>query len=262
MRAGPSPKLVTYLVWGMGLAAWALAVGPAAPREAPAAGEAVALQAGVRTGEALLPDLQVVRPHDLELIGSRAEGDLRLKFTTVIWNAGDGPMEVRGSRNEATGDLEVYQYLHASSGDVRRDRRVGRFDYEHRHGHLHLVSFAQYRLWSLDGDGAPQEVVAENAKVGFCLMDNLVIDEDRAPEGPVYGGCEAEVQGISVGYGDAYLADLFEQDLHVSDVPDGRYRLVNVANPDRALREARYDNNQAAVDLVLREGRVAPVTAR
>jgi hypothetical protein len=262
MGRGPSPQLGTCLAWGLGLAAWALAVAPAAPPEPPAGRGSVTAQAGVRQGEALLPDLKMVRPHDLEVIGSRAEGDLRLKFTTVIWNAGDGPMEVRGSQNEATGDVEVYQYLHASNGDVRRDRPVGTFDYEHRHGHLHLVSFAHYRLWSLDDDGAPREVVAENPKVGFCLMDNLVIDEARAPAAPVYGGCEAEVQGISVGYGDEYLADLYEQDLHVADVPDGRYRLVNVANPERALREARYDNNAAAVDLILREGRVEPVATR
>lgn len=255
------PRIVLPCVlWGAWLSAWGAAVAPAAPltwaaRTPPAA------QAGAERG-GLLPDLRVVQPHDLVVVGSRAEGDLRLKFTTVIWNDGQGPIEVQGAVREETGELEVFQYLHFEDGTVRRDRPVGTFDYEHRHGHLHLSSFARYELWSLDAEGRAEALVAENAKVGFCLMDNLVVDEPRAEGDASYGGCEAEVQGISVGYGDEYLADLYEQDLNISHLEGGRYRLVNIANPDEVLREARYDNNAASVDIRLRDDRVTLLEAR
>src|SRR5690606_23953593 len=150
----------------------------------------------------------------------------RLKFATTIWNAGDGPVEVRGSQNTEAA-LQVEQYLHRTSGGPVPDRAVGEFDFDHRHGHLHLGGFARYELWSLDEEGNPRELVAGNGKVGFCLMDNVPIDELTAPPEPVYADCEAEVQGISVGYGDIYVSALYEQDIAVSDVPPGRYRLIN-----------------------------------
>lgn len=204
----------------------------------------------------LLPNLRVLPPTDVHLVDQRPEGPLRLKFTTVIWNAGEGPMEVRGDPDAAEGDLRVTQYLYDADGRARPERDVGTFDFEHRHGHLHLVNFARYELWSLGDDGQPLERVAANEKVGFCLMDNRVVDAGTAPPEPVYGGCEAAVQGISPGWGDEYLAQLFEQDLDVTDLAPGRYRLRHEANPDGVLHEADRDDNHAFVDVVLEEDTV------
>src|SRR5690606_16420260 len=144
--------------------------------------------------------------------------------------------EVRGSQN-GEAELRVVQYVHREGGRPRADREIGDFDFEHRHGHLHLGAFARYELWSLAEHQQPLEIVAENGKVGFCLMDNLPVDANTAPEEPVYADCHAEVQGISVGYGDIYVSALYEQDINVSQVEDGRYRLVNIANPGALVRE-------------------------
>ena len=204
-----------------------------------------------------LPDLEIREPYDIHTVGSRDDGDLRLKFATMIWNAGTGPLETRGAQNPATGQLEVYQYVYPrGSGAARRGRRIGTFDYNHRHGHLHLQTFARYQLWSLDARGNPDEVVASNSKVGFCLMDITPIDLERpnAAAAPAYTGCRAEVQGISVGYGDEYVAQLFEQDLKIADLPDGNYALVTSANPDREINEARYGNNTSVVMIALQGG--------
>lgn len=223
----------------------------------------------------LLPDLEILLPEDLHVIGSRAEGDLRLKFTTTIWNAGNGPVEVRGAEN-ARGDFEVFQFFHeatatpqelvhalgeihasASQTNIMRGPHVGTFNYEHRHGHLHLSTFAHYQLWSVDENGNKVELMVENPKVGFCLMDINVVDPTRAGE-RVYSGCRADIQGISVGYGDEYLAQLREQDLNISNVPDGKYALVNIANPGLAIMESNYDNNAATVYLALQNGQLVP----
>jgi len=203
----------------------------------------------------LLPDLRVMTPSDIGLVGTRADGTLRLKFTTVIYNAGDGPVEVRGTAIE--GDVyEVRQYFHGADLEPSEGPTVGLLAFEHRHGHLHLGGFARYELWALDDDMAPVEVVAVNPKVGFCLMDNLLVDPGTAPEEPVYFDCEAEVQGVSVGYGDIYVADLFEQDLNVSHVAPGLYRLVNTANPDGIIQERDSANNSAHVDIELYDAAV------
>ena len=97
-------------------------------------------------------------------------------------------------------------------------------------------------------------------EVGFCLMDIKPVDGARphAAAAPAYAGCRADVQGISVGYGDEYVAQLFEQDLDITNLPDGNYALVTVANPDREIDEVRYGNNTAVVMIALRGGALVP----
>lgn len=203
----------------------------------------------------LLPDLVPREPRDLHLVGSAAAGNLRLKFTTTIWNAGGGPVEVRGAEDPASGEQRVVQFVHDEAGAARVVGVVGTFDYSHRHGHIHFAGFARYELWSLDETGALDERLVVNHKVGFCLMDNVLIEQrDATPAGPTYLSCDADTQGISVGYGDMYVAQLYEQDLNVSGVPDGTYALVNVVNPEGTLLEADYENNAAVVYLWLRGG--------
>lgn len=209
-----------------------------------------------------LPNLRTFDPEDVHVVGSRAAGDLRLKFGTTIWNAGAGPLETRGAKNPETEALEVYQFFRTVGGGMTRGPRVGTFNYSHRHGHLHLAAFARYELWSLDEAGQPRERVALNDKVGFCLMDISSVDTSlpNAAQAPLYAGCRADVQGISVGYGDEYVAQLHEQDLDISGLPDGTYTLVTTANPEAALTESDYTDNTASVRLRL-EGDAVDVQA-
>jgi hypothetical protein len=223
--------------------------------------ETTRAEARLRPGD-LAPDLRAVVPSGLYVVDDRdAGGTLRLKFTTVIWNAGEGPMEIRGSSDPDDGEVRVRQIVHRADGGTRVAGAVGTFDFEHRHGHVHLSSFARYELWTLD-DGVPVTLVAINPKVGFCLMDNLTVDATRAAAEPVYDqGCDATRQGISPGWGDQYVAQLYEQDLVIEGLPDGPYRLVNVANPEGVLAEADHDNNAAFLDVELRGGTVSVLDA-
>jgi len=223
--------------------------------------EATMTDARLRPGD-LAPDLRALVPSDLYVVDDRDDGgSLRLKFTTVIWNAGEGPMEIRGSPDADDGEVRVRQIVYRADGDTRVAGAVGTFDFEHRHGHVHLSSFARYELWRLDGD-VPVTLVAINPKVGFCLMDNLPVDAGSASEEPVYDqGCDATRQGISPGWGDQYVAQLYEQDLVIDALPDGLYRLVNIANPEGVLAEADRSNNAAHLDLELRAGTVTVVDA-
>ncbi len=208
-----------------------------------------------------LPDLRTLEPYDIYAVGTRAGGDLRLKFATTIYNAGRGPLETRGAMNPETEQLEVYQYVYEGER-ATRGRSVGTFNYDHRHGHLHFDEFARYELWTVDANDQLVERVAQNQKVGFCLMDikNMASETTHLESGligqaggPVYAGCRDDIQGISPGWGDEYLALLYEQDIDLTGVPGGRYALRILSNPDREIEEARYDNNEAVAYLTLQD---------
>ena len=212
-----------------------------------------AAQAQGATPRRALPDLKPLAPYDIYTVGSRAAGDLRLKFATTIYNAGRGPLETRGARNPETGQLEVYQYVYEGE-EAKKGRSVGTFNYDHRHGHLHFAEFARYELWTLGAKGKLSKRVVDNEKVGFCLMDIKAMASDATHlesgligqvGGPVYAGCREDIQGISPGWGDEYLALLYEQDLDLTGVPGGRYALLITSNPQREIEERRYDNNVA-----------------
>ena len=66
-------------------------------------------------------------------------------------------------------------------------------------------------------------------------------------------------EGISVGYGDDYQANLEGQYLPLTGLRSGRYLLVHRVNPDRALRELDYTNNAASLLLALRWQRGEPL---
>lgn len=230
-----------------------LAASPAAN----ARGEAVREGAA----EPLLPDLRALPPSGFYIVPADDGGVVRLKFSTVIWNAGPGILEVRGRASGAAERLEVYQVFYTADGELVEGGAVGSFDFEHRHGHLHLSDFARYELWSAAEDGSLRELVAENEKVGFCLMDNILIESeltlgDGDPRYPT--DCEGDVQGISPGYGDVYVAQLYEQDIDVTGLPDGRYAVVNVANPSGTLAEVTLENNRSVALIRLEGERVRP----
>ena len=60
------------------------------------------------------------------------------------------------------------------------------------------------------------------------------------------------VEGISVGYGDDYAANLEGQSLRLTGLAAGRYVLVHRVNTRQRLREIDYSNNAASLLLRLR----------
>ncbi len=264
LASWPDPKPRTALP----MADWSV------PRIETESVRALHVSGAVRTSQAstpqnraprrVLPDLRPLEPYDIYTVGTRAGGDLRLKFATTIYNAGRGPLETRGAMNPRTEQLEVYQYVY--EGDrATKGRSVGTFNYNHRHGHLHFDEFARYELWTVGTNDELVERVAQNQKVGFCLMDikNMASETTHLGSGligeaggPVYAGCRDDIQGISPGWGDEYLALLYEQDIDLTDVPGGRYALRITSNPDREIEEARYDNNAATAYLTIEDEKV------
>jgi hypothetical protein len=109
------------------------------------------------------------------------------------------------------------------------------------HQHWHFVPFAEYRL--LDAQGAE---VGIGHKQSFCIEDGnpLTTTNDR----PRY---TCERQGLSVGWEDAYFANLSGQWVVVDDVAPGTYTLSIEVNYAAALPESDYSDNTATVSVVI-----------
>ena len=206
-----------------------------------------------------LPDLMTLDPSDLRL-EVRSDGSRVLRLANTVWNAGAGPLELRGEPEAAAQGLRVFQVIHAADGTTS-ERPVGTFHYHPTHAHWHLDDFALYQLWSLAPSGELDKIVAGGSKVSYCLIDTDVVSRS-APgfsEGRQYRGCGRMRQGLSVGWGDHYHAGLDGQSLFLGDLADGVYALVSSANMDGRLLETDLTNNSAVVYVALSGRRLSIV---
>jgi len=226
----------------------------AAPATAPGS------TAGVAPDTERLPDLDQEVPWDLQVTssGPRERRKYRLGFGSAVRNIGDGPLIVSGRRKRArTPTMTADQLIEGA--DARG--AVGRLRYVHSHDHehWHLLGFERYELRRAGG-GARR---ITDRKTGFCLGDRYRTDSralPAAPPAPRYtsrcGLGQPDrlrlLEGISVGYGDDYAANLEGQFLPLTGLAAGRYVLVHRVNVRRRLRETDYSNNAASLLLRLR----------
>jgi hypothetical protein len=125
------------------------------------------------------------------------------------------------------------------------------------HRHWHYLGFERYLLFGGDGSA-----VRRSRKAGFCLGDSFRAATPPAGAGPGpsfrastescgagHPRALAVEEGISVGWGDAYLPYKEGQYISLTGLAAGNYRLVNQADPDRSISETRYDNDVAGVTI-------------
>jgi Lysyl oxidase len=227
-----------------------------------------ALAAGGSTpqGRALLPDLDQETPS--QLILTKARIGWRLGFRSAVRNVGDGPLIIDGRRPSPSEKIMDAEQVIVRDGAPRSMvPRAGRLRYVRSpdHQHWHLLGFDRYELRRPGSTGA----VVKDRKSGFCLGDRYEVTTRelpaRAPQ-PVYQsrcGLERPAlmgirEGISVGYGDDYVANLEGQYLPLRHVRAGRYLLVHRANADGRLLESDYGNNASSLLLRLRRRHGAP----
>lgn len=214
----------------------------------------------------LLPDLTQETPYNLGIVSDGKRH--RLGFGSVVYNYGDGPLRIAGSRSSRSDPtMTATQVVDQSDGTKVRREGIGELRYVDSitHRHWHYLKFDTYSLRRPDGSLARADV-----KTGFCLGDRLT-----APDiGPLpamqpyaeYGGncgydepdrLEVE-EGIAVGYGDDYGPQAEGQFVDITRLPAGRYVLVHRVNADGALQEKTVDNNAASVLIDVRYRRGAP----
>jgi hypothetical protein len=217
-------------------------------------------------GQRLLPDLDQEPPSGL-LLASSPRG-WQLGFASAVRNVGAGPLIIDGHRISRTEEtMTAEQLIRRTAGSPEVVHGAGRLRYTRSpdHQHWHLLHFDRYELRRPGG----RRAVVRDRKSGFCLGDRYgVADPAPAakPPEPVYRsrcglerpGLQGVREGISVGYGDDYTANLEGQYLRLSGLRAGRYLLVHRANADRRLLESSYANNASSLLLRLRWRRGTP----
>jgi hypothetical protein len=216
--------------------------------------------AAVPTGTPLLPDLVQQAPSGL-VITRDAAGGYRLGFRSAVDNRGAGPLIIDGRRpGRAVDTMLAEQVIEHRGGNAEVVGDVGTLRYvvSPDHRHWHLLGFDRYELRR----GDQRVAVVRDQKTGFCLGDRYptLARPREAAASPVYtsrcGLGEPQLlgvkEGISVGYGDDYDANLEGQYLSLDGLPSGRYVLVHVVNAGHRLRERSYANNAASLLLALR----------
>jgi Lysyl oxidase len=219
-------------------------------------------------GTPLLPDLEQETPSGLVLTKPSKRSEWRLGFRSAVRNVGAGPLIIDGRRAMPDHDMAAEQVIvnQGAPRTVVPDAGMLRYVRSPDHKHWHLLGFDQYALRRPGG-----RTVVRDRKSGFCLGDRYEVSVSvplaaaRAPE-PLYTSrCGLDQpgrlgirEGISVGYGDDYAANLEGQYLPLDGLRAGRYELVHTVNADQRLRESSYENNEAAILLRLRWRRGVP----
>jgi Lysyl oxidase len=115
---------------------------------------------------------------------------------------------------------------------------------------------ARYELRPL-GDEKPLRI---RLKRGFCLYDSTPY-ELSLPGAPRKGayprdGCGMKpdlelAMGISIGWKDDYYWRIPGQDIDITDLPNGKYRLFTKVDPRNWWRESDESNNVTWIDIVI-----------
>lgn len=201
----------------------------------------------------LLPDLDQRAPRRVAV--ATIGGRYKLGFESSVDNVGRGPVWLRGARAGRT--MTARQLVRVLGGGLEAhvDAGVLRYTWSSTHTHWHLIHFERYELRR----ASDFVLVGRDRKSGFCLADHYGIARRTRPARPFFlGNCARGTpgartveQGSSVGYTDRYPPHFHGQNVDLTGIPAGVYLLVHRANPDRRLRERRYDNNAASVRLRL-----------
>jgi hypothetical protein len=224
---------------------------------------ALALSSRADTGVPLLPDLRQEPPSDLvvTLIGP-GHPAYWLGFRSGVSNVGAGPLYITGHRHDRGLDTMIAdQVIQRRGGPAQVVRGIGRLRYvvSPDHRHWHFLGFERYVLRRPGGN----VTLSRDRKTGFCLGDRYSVTDVPLAAKPAVARYTSDCgvgmpallgvsEGVSVGYGDDYAANLEGQFLPLTGLPDGQYELVHEVNVNRRIRELDYGNDAASTLIGLR----------
>ena len=221
----------------------------------------------------------------------------RLTLSNATPNIGWGPMEIHGTNQcycdtvpvscatatcpDGTAPKEkITQRIYRKTGArtmTTYERPAGFMSYHPGHGHVHVDGWARFSLRTptANPDARTWPVVAQGAKVSFCLVnlgdcssrpgycrDNngnplTLADIPNAGFGTVTG-CGRD-QGIFTDHLDIYGQGLAGMEILLPPgFCNGTYQLVSITDPDDNFLESDEDNNWTAVPITLTQQRPAP----
>jgi hypothetical protein len=226
--------------------------------------------APVPTGEPVLPDLVPVPPVDLHTGIDELTGQELVYFTSVLANVGAGDLVLSAEREGGLlgGGVDGAEWFVSQSiiydqeGAETRPVAASMVWGGDGHNHWHVEDIARYWLQALGASNEPIDEFAPryDFKIGFCFFDSHAYQSDRPdrPPEPVYRsstcgdeGDRAISMGLSVGWSDTYAWTLVGQEIEVTGLESGRYRIWAEADPQRWFVESSAENNVTWVDVDL-----------
>jgi hypothetical protein len=207
-------------------------------------------QSAVGTPAGPVPDLRSLPAWGIGV----GEGGNQLQFSATVWNAGDSPLVVDGFRREDEDVMDAYQYFFDADGNqTGAYQQVGEmhWDSKRTHQHWHFEDFARYTLLSAD-----KTEVVRSRKEAFCLANTDAVDltvPDAAwnPFNTDLSTSCGDSSSLSIrevlasGWGDTYAQFRAGQSFNLRGLPNGKYYVAVIANPENRLVEASKDNNVA-----------------
>lgn len=223
-----------------------------------------------------LPDIRATALTHLQIQNSQQREMLR--FSNAIANTGANNWQVR--RGSQISDQAQIAYAESlgldpselaatgqelldSQGQIAAvipDAALSEFHPEHKH--FHIGETAEFGVERYVGSGDFHDPAnwdsitgLEVVKTTFCLIDVNQIqpmpgsDPDhyeiiKSPANAnLYNDCFADVQGIQAGWIDRYNHSLQGQEVDITDLPAGKYRIISTVNPAGWFLESDYSNN-------------------
>ena len=222
----------------------------------------------------LLPDLVQGAPTGIDVVLDVASGapQTRLVFDSTIGNVGEGPLILTAKRKPGATAMTAHQVIRRSDGSTRVRRAVAgvlKYVLASDHQHWHLMGIDRYELWT--GDASRR--LRRDRKQGFCLGDRYQLSPNRRmphqPRLPAFPGhCGKDrpdllkmVEGITVGWGDNYPANIEGQFIDVTGIAPGKYLLVHRIRAGGLLQTYPY-NDVSCVAIELRAPAAAGLAPR
>jgi len=201
----------------------------------------LSLTSNASAQQPLLPNLTPWPAFDISA-GLNSEGDPELRFAFLSWNNGAGPLELIAGE-VAQGRQSVYQRIYNDDASYT-DVLAGDFVWHQGHEHFHFEDYALYVLPAVIGNSQ-----RTSTKTSFCLMDSHQVNSSipGSPNQAGYDSCGNFFQGISVGWGDKYGSGLIGQEISLSNLQDGDYRLMTTVDPENRIVESDDNDNESCV---------------
>jgi hypothetical protein len=210
------------------------------------------------TSGGLCPDITEEAPAHLNI--QRAQGKEWLRFSSTHWNEGPGHLQIRGGGQvqpcqvEENGVVHNTQCTYSTQEILTADREVvyqqpaglAMFHPEHNHWHQDNVADFVLRAGAVNGP-----IVGAATKVTYCLID-YDSGKNGLTQEKYYFECNADLQGISVGFGDEYHHATHGQEIDITKLPAGEYYLTHAADPTNKWLELDDSNNTSWTRFALR----------
>jgi hypothetical protein len=243
-------------VWvlGVAVAALALLASPAASSSA-------------TVGAPMYPDLRMLPPSGLTLVKYPINGvwHYALGFDAVTANVGPGPLEVDQvpQATPLSGLADLKQRVYEDPAGFT-DIKLGAVAFSPTN-YFEIPDAARYELWTRSAFIRAQAHQFTRGKpllvkndIRYCIHDGQQIDANiiDSKHPPRYTSCSSLVQGISPGWGDVqgYWEPNQQFDFGTTPVPDGRYVIRAIVDPDNLLWESPGKADPARESQIANQG--------